>query len=712
MCYTYLQVEHYINVYMGKVMKKVFVKGVIIGIAMALTTAFSACSKSDNSDSKINSDVSSESTAAKKPEKANEKKAEGKAEEKAEEKATNEEIYESVNDSVVSIISSAAFEAATEEQDKADVIITQLDALVKEGKVAEGTVHYKAGDGIVTFSFADGAYGGVLLEDFDGPFSGRSTGDYVTSYDENGLIKTWDNDVKVFDGIEKPYEEEVSAQIISGLGDAGIDYNEALVRSMEREVSWTQDGLKTTLQRRFGVDEFRKKLPGDPSESGKTAVDLLFINHHGSMYDDEPIIAVDGTNSVEVVTDDMLEHRVAMLLYGNSEVSKRYYGLLPEFFTHYYENDGLKDAIVWLGSCHGFENDKLVKAFADCGAKAVLGYSDTVYTEYDSMMEEAFVFSLLYGNTVQESCDFAKAMWGVNDEKYWENYYTHKDMFKASNKEPAELKIYNGMDERLVTLTEEAKEQKVREPISIDDLSFEKILEINNTFNVLNTYNSIKYDREVYTSDPNNNFEYALSLSYAIEFVQTPSGREYKWGTRNYNNDNSLNRRLYVYMQNENGLATKYSFDLLVDPNGVMKYGLKTHLPQDKEITSEQCTTAADNAIEEFGIDYMLQKNKVFINEPSLKEVEDGYLLHLDYTDTGVMINGEYQVAHADILCDKSTGLIESITIMEEQNVQMLGHKIEYKNIEYGTLNHVTISDEDALLFEADVNSFEPLYNK
>lgn len=359
--------------------------------------------------------------------------------------------YEKVNQILMELAESGEYiEADTEK--KAEQMLVLLDELEIEGQIASGSVSYDEIKKMVYFEYADGAYGGIMLEHFADGESG-SLDSYAAEYDENGLLKNVKREVSFdFDG--NPYENNLSALILYDLGPGCEDELKLL---QEEQELWTDEYLNTELNESCTVSTFRR---------GLNNYNLVILQEHGMLYQNIPVIFLYEIPSFQTMNakitgvipefigeekiylDDLKEKRIGTIL---CEDMAFHYILLPDFFTYYYANIKLEDTIVWLGCCDGYRNDLLVKSFADCGAKAVLGCTETVKTRYNICMQDAFVYMLLYGNTVHDSLDFAKSVWGSNDSIFLENY------FQMEDDTPSEIRYYNGGKEKLVTLTAAAE---------------------------------------------------------------------------------------------------------------------------------------------------------------------------------------------------------------------------------------------------------------
>ena len=91
------------------------------------------------------------------------------------------------------------------------------------------------------------------------------------------------------------------------------------------------------------------------------------------------------------------------------------YLITPIFFYDYYDENDLNGTIVHLGACEGFKNETLPATFKACGAEAVVGYDESVHTDYSVYMEWRILHWLLYGGTIGESASFAKRLQGDKD---------------------------------------------------------------------------------------------------------------------------------------------------------------------------------------------------------------------------------------------------------------------------------------------------------
>lgn len=259
------------------------------------------------------------------------------------------------------------------------------EILAATGYVDKDTA-MKGIDTILNFEF----YGqkiGVLLDDYTEELYEQEEGE---SYEQR-------------DEITESLDQDRQALILYGLGfqefDYALDYSSA---------KWNLNGLKTSMNDACTVADFKTDLKGK---------DLIVIEEHGCTYEDEPLIATeeeyDPLSSYEY-QDDLDAGRLEVMI---SEDGAQYC-LKPSFFEYYYGGGQLENSFVWIGSCYGASNSRLMDAFVNTGARAVVGHSDSVYTMYDYNMLNTVVDGMISGESSSEAFQKAKDQWGENDEQF------------------------------------------------------------------------------------------------------------------------------------------------------------------------------------------------------------------------------------------------------------------------------------------------------
>lgn len=157
-------------------------------------------------------------------------------------------------------------------------------------------------------------------------------------------------------------------------------------------------------------------------------------------------------NASEKYSSDIANDR---LIYVNGERL----AVTSKFFKKYYKNSPFDNALIYLGACHGADDNVLADTLMSCGAKTVLGYSNSVYTVYNNAMGETFFEELTKDDgvdnnktqTAKTALQIAKEVNGDADSdppNWWDKFL---DKIGAQElKEPAELKLMGDQNFRLV----------------------------------------------------------------------------------------------------------------------------------------------------------------------------------------------------------------------------------------------------------------------
>ncbi len=348
-----------------------------------------------------------------------------------------EDVYSEVDEILQESIVCEAFRAASINERK-EIVGTTLNNLEAKGEIKEDSVTYSDG-GYFYFNFLNGAEGIISIND---PVDGLAGESMSTVYWKNeGKIEKLSDDynrIPDFNALSSPYVGNDKKALI--IDELGYEYNS--INFEEDKKEWSKCHLQTTIEQNFTVQQFKTEL---------SKYDYISIQCHG------PAKMVD---SPRIYTNEEFGHDIMKysLDLGSGRIGAFYscdanvYVINPSFFTYYYKEDNLKDKIIWVGCCNGFRNDKLVSAFAECGAKAVIGSTESVNSLYGAVMCSEFVYHLLCGKDAETSLNAAKNCWGVNDEIF----------NKASNSsDTSEFRLYIGYGSSgkatLFTLTEEAK---------------------------------------------------------------------------------------------------------------------------------------------------------------------------------------------------------------------------------------------------------------
>ena len=96
------------------------------------------------------------------------------------------------------------------------------------------------------------------------------------------------------------------------------------------------------------------------------------------------------------------------------------YAILPNFFTHYYSTGDLDGSFVFVQDCESFGKNgtvdySMANAIRSASAESVIGYHNSVESNYGRNFMKAYVDNLIDGATTLEAYDAAILTQGAND---------------------------------------------------------------------------------------------------------------------------------------------------------------------------------------------------------------------------------------------------------------------------------------------------------
>ena len=298
------------------------------------------------------------------------------------------------DDAVAALTDSEDFEQMTQAQ-RSEAAQQQLDALVQQGLVEKGSVYTDEENGMVSFSYACGALGGILLTDPD---------------EENGTVTLQAG----------PLEEELQDFAENKrVGSAAIYYAfDNTVNSTRypyyayMQSYWNSVGLHTDLDTTVTLSDLRRM----------GSYDLCILSTHGAYYTyeygwlrkktaTEPLILL--TEKSDFWSDlrygfDLLSHRVVKI--------NGMYAATDAFFRNAYRGHGivLSETCEFYGK-NGHVDTSMADGLLAGGAKAVMGYVNNVYSVYSRSMLWATVNRMIEGETLEQAVDYAKSIYGTDD---------------------------------------------------------------------------------------------------------------------------------------------------------------------------------------------------------------------------------------------------------------------------------------------------------
>ena len=343
---------------------------------------------------------------------------------------SDSQSYETVDSKLSEVLSDSAEDSEKLRQQ----VGSALDDLAKNGMVKD--VRFVDQTGMYEFTYDDGTQGGVMLEPFKKGVNGTQKS-YVQKQ-SGGKVESYDNNVKL-DKSKYSYSKDPKVKIMYGLG-----FDDVLSSMKERNNVWKNEGLSVDMDVECTVKDFANDLDG---------YDYIQIEEHGTIYDNVPVICLDEDITDEnrkEYSNDLKAKNIAAIQYLDKQNRlHRNYWIKPSFFKEHYGSKGLSGSIIYLGCCRGYMKKDLVEAIKGAGADTVIGYTDTVYTYYDHYIQDAFVYSLMYGDTVSEALKYAEGIWGTDDIHWFNTYYS--DSYKVKS-ETAKPKVLGNTGKTLVKI--------------------------------------------------------------------------------------------------------------------------------------------------------------------------------------------------------------------------------------------------------------------
>lgn len=298
----------------------------------------------------------------------------------------------------------------------------QLQALADEQLIEGDSIYYDEANQMLTFSYACGVLGGVLLRDLDEdePTNGLPDAAQalpaLAAQDAENIVLT--GQLFGFADIYYAFDNTVNS--------SRYPYYAAM------QQSWSQAGLATAIHTNLTVSRM-KHIEN---------TDLCILSMHGSYYTytygrlwqrtiTAPILILMEQSTWYkdlLYAADLLTHRVIKV--------NGLYCLLPSFFQHHYDSNDLAGAIVFSETCDFFgyncDSYQMSDALLAAGARTVLGFRNTVYATYSRNVMWDTVNQLIYGYPVQEALAHATGRYGADDVVWYTSLSTRRPHALAS----------------------------------------------------------------------------------------------------------------------------------------------------------------------------------------------------------------------------------------------------------------------------------------
>lgn len=296
-------------------------------------------------------------------------------------------------DAAVTALTGGSDYAQMTEDERTDAALQQLDALIAQGLVKQGSVYIDAENGMISFTYSCGALGGILLTDPE-----EENNAALPELDESQLQELAEN-------------KRVGTAAIYYAFDNTINSSRYPYYAY-MQTYWDSVGLQTDLDTTVTVSDLRRM--------GR--YDLCILSTHGAYYTyeygwlfkktaTEPLILL--TERSDFWSDlrygfDLLAHRVVKV--------NGMYAVNGDFFRSAYRGNGivLSETCEFYGK-NGHVDTSMADGLLAGGAKAVMGYVNNVYSVYSRSMLWAAVNRMIEGETLEQAVDYAKSIYGTDD---------------------------------------------------------------------------------------------------------------------------------------------------------------------------------------------------------------------------------------------------------------------------------------------------------
>lgn len=347
-----------------------------------------------------------------------------------------------VDNEIDDLLSASDFTEKTDEE-KLGMVTDLLNELVEDDKILDDSIYIDEENSLVSFQYPGEILGGVMYGEFEGDFngelSGKDTADEKTSYPERNTYipaSAYDN------AIDTQQSQDIGkALILNSFPDFETDADMVSYRTKFYETlkaEWDETGIKTLLDTNVTVDDY-KNLQN---------YNVVCISTHGSVY----------TSWFDGLLGDSGDPAICLSQPTSRENNKKYkaelknkqiakvngsYWILPSFFTEQYGESALDNTFVFSECCMAMGTGKgadaskydytMAKAFTGRGAKAYIGFHNSVFADYSREFMEEYVNNLIEGKTSGEAYDAAVDKYGANHEA-WYNA-THSDTLAEAYKD-------------------------------------------------------------------------------------------------------------------------------------------------------------------------------------------------------------------------------------------------------------------------------------
>ena len=277
-----------------------------------------------------------------------------------------------------------------------------------------------------SFEYGDGVLGNLTLDQFDEDLNGPSA-DAIAAREEAADVQT-DGDSEPVVGLAETNGKVGTALILNSFPAFETKPDKIAYRTdfyEDVKNKWDADGLATTLDTDITVSDYENLGNYDI---------VMFSTHGSSFYATQngtttrySVICLPEKSNKENDAKYAEELQAQDVVKSNGE-----YCIKATFFKDQYGDSGLEGKIILAECCkfmgeRGTVNTALAQDIVNAGAKAVIGYHNSVGADYSREIYEIVIDRLIDGKSLSSALADAKSEKGNDDD--WEE--PAKDKYRA-----------------------------------------------------------------------------------------------------------------------------------------------------------------------------------------------------------------------------------------------------------------------------------------
>lgn len=345
----------------------------------------------------------------------------------------------SVDSELDSIVLDDAYKDLSDDE-KLEKIVDKLETLEENGQIAKGSLKVDENEYIVSFEYTDNTLGGVSirqLEEDKYDSIGSSSDSYKTipviEYNTDSFGSNDNMPVPEYN-TDRPsieYTTDFNSDIsdVPSYGSVTQSDSTALILNAFENTAFRRD-FYNSLKTDWDGNHLLTTLDNEVTVSDMMNIadyDVVVFAMHGNTYNGAPAMVINEevtTKTDKAYSSQRKNKEIARLLTTGSDGNTSYkYWILPEFFNVEYAKESMGAKLVYAQSCKFFGCDcynksvdyTLGNAVKDASGGVVVGYHNSVLSEYGRNVMAETVKQTMNGMSVSSALDEATDVYGTDD---------------------------------------------------------------------------------------------------------------------------------------------------------------------------------------------------------------------------------------------------------------------------------------------------------